>query len=81
MHVFQTATSLVQITLGYFIMLIIMSFNGYLFLSAVIGSTIGYFCLNPWLLRKQSLLNLHISQRLVLQNQADDCGSLMEDTN
>ncbi|XP_032787348.2 uncharacterized protein LOC116924874 [Daphnia magna] len=74
-HAFQTVTSFIQITLGYFVMLIVMSFNVYLVLAVAIGSTSGFFALNPLLLKKRSIFRP--PQRLV-QCQAEECGSLIE---
>ena len=78
-HLFQTLTSLLQITLGYFIMLIVMSFNVYLVLSAVIGSTLGYYSLNPWLLQKRSISNQPANRRRLAQYQTEECGSLIDE--
>lgn len=75
MHVFQTISSLIQITSGYILMLIVMSFNIYLLLAVVIGSTSGYFALNPLLLKKQSILN---PPQIFVKCQAEECGSLID---
>lgn len=56
-------------------MLIVMSFNVYLVLAVAIGSTSGFFALNPLLLKKRSIFRP--PQRLV-QCQAEECGSLIE---
>nr|CAH0113414.1 unnamed protein product [Daphnia galeata] len=74
MHIFQTISTLIQITSGYFLMLIVMSFNVYLMLAVVIGSTSGYFALHPLLLKKQSILN---PPHILMKCQAEECGSLL----
>lgn len=56
-------------------MLIVMSFNVYLVLSVVVGSTLGFFALNPLLLKKRRISNP--TQRLA-QCQAEECGSLID---
>jgi copper transporter 1 len=45
-HVLQGFLHLVQVTLGYLLMLVAMTYNVYLFISVVLGATIGYllFC-------------------------------------
>ncbi len=75
MHVFQTIASFIQITLGYFIMLIVMSFNVYLIMAVIIGSTSGFFLLNPLLLKKRSILN---PPHILVKCQAEECGSLID---
>jgi hypothetical protein len=55
-------------------MLIVMSFNVYLMLAVVIGSTSGYFALHPLLLKKQNILN---PPHILMKCQAEECGSLL----
>ena len=42
-HILSTILHLVQISLAYILMLIVMTFNTWLCLAVVIGSTLGYF--------------------------------------
>ena len=42
-HMLQTVLHMLQITLGYALMLIAMTFNLWLFLAVVCGLTLGYF--------------------------------------
>ncbi|NXN39299.1 COPT2 protein, partial [Rhinoptilus africanus] len=42
-HVGQTLFHVVQVVLGYMVMLAVMSYNAWIFLGAVAGSTLGYF--------------------------------------
>ena len=45
-HLVQTLLHLVQFTLGYMLMLIAMTFNVWLFVSVVVGASLGYFLFN-----------------------------------
>ena len=42
-HFVLTALHMVQMTLAYFLMLIVMTYNTWLCLSVIFGSTLGYF--------------------------------------
>ncbi|NXV04189.1 COPT2 protein, partial [Cettia cetti] len=42
-HVAQTLFHVLQVVLGYMVMLAVMSYNGWIFLGAIAGSTLGYF--------------------------------------
>ncbi|NXX48832.1 COPT2 protein, partial [Tricholaema leucomelas] len=42
-HVGQTLFHVVQVVLGYLVMLAVMSYNAWIFLGAILGSTLGYF--------------------------------------
>ncbi|KFW05525.1 putative low affinity copper uptake protein 2, partial [Eurypyga helias] len=42
-HVGQTLFHVVQVVLGYMVMLAVMSYNAWVFLGAIVGSTLGYF--------------------------------------
>ncbi|NXH14062.1 COPT2 protein, partial [Bucco capensis] len=42
-HVGQTLFHVVQVVLGYLVMLAVMSYNAWIFLGAIVGSTLGYF--------------------------------------
>jgi len=56
-------------------MLIVMSFNVYLFLAVITGSMSGYLLLNPLLLKKRSILN---PPHILVKCQAEECGSLID---
>ena len=43
MHSAQSALHVVQVGLGYILMLLAMTYNGWLFLSVTVGAGIGYF--------------------------------------
>lgn len=79
LHTLQTISSLIQFTLGYLIMLIVMSFNVYLICSVLVGSISGYFLLNPLLLKKRSILSKlpNNRQHNCEPCHADECGSLI----
>ncbi len=42
MHVLQSALHVVQVGLGYILMLVAMTFNGWLFLAICFGAGVGY---------------------------------------
>ncbi|NWI37021.1 COPT2 protein, partial [Picathartes gymnocephalus] len=42
-HVGQTLFHVLQVVLGYMVMLAVMSYNAWIFLGAIAGSTLGYF--------------------------------------
>ncbi|NWY35750.1 COPT2 protein, partial [Pheucticus melanocephalus] len=42
-HVGQTLFHVLQVVLGYTVMLAVMSYNAWIFLGAIAGSTLGYF--------------------------------------
>ncbi|KFO73341.1 putative low affinity copper uptake protein 2, partial [Cuculus canorus] len=42
-HLGQTLFHVVQVVLGYMVMLAVMSYNAWIFLGAIVGSTLGYF--------------------------------------
>ncbi|XP_075628752.1 protein SLC31A2 [Balearica regulorum gibbericeps] len=48
-HVGQTLFHMVQVVLGYMVMLAVMSYNAWIFLGAIAGSTLGYFVVYPLL--------------------------------
>ncbi|XP_029940612.1 protein SLC31A2 [Salarias fasciatus] len=49
LHVIQTAVHVLQVTLGYMLMLCVMSYNTWIFLGVVAGSVLGYFISFPLL--------------------------------
>uniref|UniRef100_A0AAQ5ZWM5 Copper transport protein n=1 Tax=Amphiprion ocellaris TaxID=80972 RepID=A0AAQ5ZWM5_AMPOC len=49
LHVIQTLLHIVQVTLGYMLMLCVMSYNTWIFLGVIIGSVLGYFISFPLL--------------------------------
>uniref|UniRef100_A0A6G1RHR6 Copper transport protein n=1 Tax=Hypotaenidia okinawae TaxID=2861861 RepID=A0A6G1RHR6_9GRUI len=48
-HIGQTLLHVVQVVLGYMVMLAVMSYNAWIFLGAIVGSTLGYFLVYPLL--------------------------------
>ena len=42
-HAIQTILHMLQVTLSYFLMLIFMTFNGWLCIAVVLGAGFGYF--------------------------------------
>lgn len=42
MHLLQSALHVVQVGLGYLLMLVAMTFNGWLFLAVCFGAGVGY---------------------------------------
>ncbi|XP_061867498.1 protein SLC31A2 [Colius striatus] len=48
-HVGQTLFHVLQVVLGYVVMLAVMSYNAWIFLGAIAGSTLGYFVAYPLL--------------------------------
>ena len=42
-HYIQTILHLVQLVISYFLMLIVMTYNVWLFISVILGCTCGYF--------------------------------------
>lgn len=53
-HILQTILYIIQIILSYLLMLIVMTFNYWLFVAVILGSGIGYF-LFGWL--RERLIN------------------------
>lgn len=49
LHGIQTLLHLLQVTLGYMLMLCVMSFNVWICLGVIAGSTLGYFISYPLL--------------------------------
>ncbi|XP_075885476.1 protein SLC31A2 [Nelusetta ayraudi] len=49
LHLVQTLLHLVQVTLGYMLMLCVMTYNTWIFLGVVVGSALGYFVAYPLL--------------------------------
>lgn len=45
-HLIQAQLHLVQVTVGYMLMLVAMTYNAWLFISLVIGATLGYLIFN-----------------------------------
>lgn len=43
LHVTQTALHMLQITISYMLMLVVMTYNLYLCLSVILGAGLGYF--------------------------------------
>uniref|UniRef100_A0A8D0C2J5 Copper transport protein n=1 Tax=Salvator merianae TaxID=96440 RepID=A0A8D0C2J5_SALMN len=48
-HIAQTVLHVVQVVLGYLVMLAVMTYNTWIFLGVIVGSTIGYFLTFPLL--------------------------------
>lgn len=53
LHVVQTGLHVLQVALGYMLMLLVMSYNVWIFLGVILGSTLGYFISFPLLSKKQ----------------------------
>ncbi|XP_006640636.3 protein SLC31A2 isoform X2 [Lepisosteus oculatus] len=51
LYVVQAAVHVVQVTLGYMLMLCVMSYNVWIFLGVIVGSGLGYFLAFPFLRR------------------------------
>ncbi|TWW66727.1 probable low affinity copper uptake protein 2 isoform X1 [Takifugu flavidus] len=51
LHIIQTFLHLLQVTLGYMLMLCVMSYNTWIFLGVIVGSGLGYFISFPLLNR------------------------------
>lgn len=49
LHSLQTALHVLQVTLGYMLMLCVMSYNTWIFLAVIVGSVLGYFIAFPLL--------------------------------
>ncbi|KAM6985836.1 protein SLC31A2 isoform 2-T2 [Aplochiton taeniatus] len=49
LHGLQTALHVLQVALGYMLMLCVMSYNTWIFLGVIIGSVLGYFIAFPLL--------------------------------
>ncbi|KAF4098743.1 probable low affinity copper uptake protein 2 [Onychostoma macrolepis] len=49
LHFLQTAIHILQVTLGYMLMLCVMSYNVWIFLGVIMGSVLGYFLAFPLL--------------------------------
>ncbi|XP_038601280.1 probable low affinity copper uptake protein 2 [Tachyglossus aculeatus] len=48
-HFGQSLLHIVQVVIGYFVMLAVMSYNTWIFLGVILGSTLGYFVAYPLL--------------------------------
>nr|XP_020668914.1 probable low affinity copper uptake protein 2 [Pogona vitticeps] len=48
-HVAQTLLHITHVVLGYLVMLAVMSYNAWVFLGAIVGSTVGYYVAYPFL--------------------------------
>ncbi|XP_059213521.1 probable low affinity copper uptake protein 2 [Centropristis striata] len=49
LHGIQTLLHMLQVTLGYMLMLCVMSYNTWIFLGVIVGSVLGYFLSFPLL--------------------------------
>ncbi|MEQ2184134.1 hypothetical protein GOODEAATRI_004828 [Goodea atripinnis] len=49
LHIIQTCLHILQVTLGYMLMLCVMSYNIWIFLGVILGSALGYFISFPLL--------------------------------
>ena len=58
-HLILTGLHMLQMTLAYFLMLIVMTYNSWLCGAVILGSTLGYFCFG-W--RKTSIVDVSESQ-------------------
>nr|XP_025969619.1 probable low affinity copper uptake protein 2 [Dromaius novaehollandiae] len=48
-HVSQTLLHVIQVVVGYMVMLAVMSYNAWIFLGVIVGSVLGYFVVFPLL--------------------------------
>ena len=48
-HLKETLLCMVQLIVGYFLMLVAMTYNVWLFLAVVAGCGIGYFLIDPYM--------------------------------
>ncbi|KYO23161.1 putative low affinity copper uptake protein 2 [Alligator mississippiensis] len=48
-HVSQTLLHVIQVVIGYLVMLAVMSYNTWIFLGVIVGSTVGYYVAYPML--------------------------------
>ncbi|XP_068770463.1 protein SLC31A2 isoform X2 [Struthio camelus] len=48
-HVSQTLLHVIQVVVGYMVMLAVMSYNAWIFLGVIVGSALGYFVVFPLL--------------------------------
>ncbi|KAM5299102.1 protein SLC31A2 [Ctenodactylus gundi] len=48
-HFGQSLVHILQVVIGYFIMLAVMSYNTWIFLGVVLGSAVGYYLAYPFL--------------------------------
>ncbi|XP_003463840.2 protein SLC31A2 [Cavia porcellus] len=48
-HLGQSLVHVIQVVIGYFIMLAVMSYNAWIFLGVVLGSAVGYYLVYPLL--------------------------------
>ncbi|XP_019396161.1 PREDICTED: probable low affinity copper uptake protein 2 [Crocodylus porosus] len=48
-HVSQTLLHVIQVVIGYLVMLAVMSYNTWIFLGVIVGSTVGYYVAYPLL--------------------------------
>ncbi|XP_075761929.1 protein SLC31A2 isoform X2 [Pelodiscus sinensis] len=46
-HVSQTLLHVAQVVIGYLVMLVVMSYNAWIFLGVIVGSTLGYYLVYP----------------------------------
>lgn len=49
LHGIQTLLHMLQVSLGYMLMLCVMSYNTWIFLGVIVGSVLGYFISFPLL--------------------------------
>ncbi|XP_071321893.1 protein SLC31A2 isoform X2 [Trachinotus anak] len=49
LHIIQTVLHMLQVALGYMLMLCVMSYNTWIFLGVIVGSVLGYFISFPLL--------------------------------
>lgn len=48
-HLGQSLVHVIQVVIGYFVMLAVMSYNTWIFLGVVLGSAVGYYLAYPLL--------------------------------
>lgn len=57
-HLLQSVLHILQVAIGFFVMLIIMRYNGWLAISVLVASGVAHYCLGLLLLRKPLVISI-----------------------